>query len=363
MFIVIRVDSSIQIGSGHVMRCMALANELKKKGADILFICRDTAGNMANVLENNRFQVTLLPTQEKDNSNISDPEDILDSWGEDVDETIQTIENKTVDWCIVDHYGLDERWHRKISKHVRNIFVIDDITNRKLYCDILLDQTFGRKNADYQANVPDTCMLLLGSKYALLRPEFKSLRDAAREKRKNINAVKRILIAMGGTDVKNVTSLALKAVENYGWREKPVVDVVLSSSAPNINKIKLQAKNANIVVNVHLDASNMADLMLNADLAIGAGGSTSWERCCLGLPTITIITANNQSEIVNNLDKAGAIVNLGRSDDINIENVEKTLNELISKRSRSIEMSVKSFDICNGEGAELCANKIYSNAT
>ena len=361
MFIVIRVDSSIQIGAGHIMRCLTLAKELRDRGAEVLFICRDIIGNMVKIIEDSHIQVMLLPLLAKNgNNDINEPEKILDTWEKDAAETICAIGNRAVDWCIVDHYGLDERWHKKIRKHVKNIFVIDDVANRKFDCDILLDQTFGRKDTDYQANIPDACQLLLGSEYALLRPDFKSLRPTAMKKRGNVTEIRKILIAMGGTDVKNITSIALNAIEIQDWKGKPVVDVVLSSNAPNVANIKKQALNTGIMVNVHLDAPNMAELMLDADVAIGAGGSTSWERCCLGLPTIVVITANNQSEIVNNLERAGAIVSLGRSDNISVESIAKTLDVLITSQSRAIDMSMEAFNICHGKGAEICADKIYS---
>lgn len=351
MFVLFRADSSSQLGAGHIMRCLTLANELRSRGAKVQFVCRDLIGNMAKIIEASGIPVTLIPGSESGN--------LAFDWSSDAKNTINAIGRENIDWCVVDHYEIDEKWQKEIAGYAKKIFVIDDIPDRFFSCDILLDQTYGRKISDYKDHVPGDCNLLIGSVFALLRPEFRELRSAAKKKRHS-NDVKNILITMGGTDVSNYTSIALEVLNKLNWQEKPSVDIVLNSAAPGIKEVEKQILDTAMEVNLHLDADNMAEMMLNADLAIGAGGSTSWERCCLGLPSIVVITAENQRDIVLNLEKAGAVLRAQEEKTEFKKELKKQIKEILEHREIPGNLSVRAFQICDGSGVNKCADKIYN---
>ena len=188
MRIVIRTDASFTIGSGHVMRCLTLADALQKY-AEIVFVCRKFPGHMQEVIVKRGYEVFLL--QKPSEEYLMQDDDLTHaawlgvSWSHDANETIDKIGDAQVDWLVVDHYGIDFRWHNKLRRLIKKLFVVDDIADRKLDCNLLLDQTFGRLASNYNSIVSPNCVKLIGAKYALLRPEFAKHRLTAIEKRKN----------------------------------------------------------------------------------------------------------------------------------------------------------------------------------
>jgi len=310
---VFRVDASLHIGLGHVMRCLALANELKRYGTTSLFLCRDHESNPQRLLEERGYVVKLLPRQEKQSESKSENPAHANwlgaSWQQDAADCLKALGEEQYDWLIVDHYGIDYRWHEKIRKKAKAIMAIDDLADRKLDCDLLLDQTHGRDESDYLSLIPSACQLKLGAKYALLRSEFSINREMALEKRVAFHGLRRLLVFMGGGDPENITGEVLETLGRTEWPERrsPVIDVVLGGQAPHWQAIEKQAQRLPIEINVLSGVSNMADLMLNADLAIGAGGTASWERCAMALPAIIKITADNQRFLSGLLHKAGAV--------------------------------------------------------
>jgi len=303
MKIIFRVDASIEIGTGHVIRCLTLAQFLKNKGYVVEFICRKFTGNLIYKLQSNGFNVHKLDAYE---GVKVDNKSAYSHWlgltqQQDAYDCINILKDKKIDWLIVDHYALDYVWHKKLRYFVNKVMVIDDLADRKLDCDVLLNQNFGIKNKDYNGKVTDDCELLLGTKYSLLRPEFSNLRKKALIKRKNTKKIKNILISMGGIDIENITYNVLQSlVGDYK------IFVVLGKNSPHNSMILNYAKNKTNI-KILIDTNNMDELMLNADLAIGAGGSTSWERCCLGLPTLLFITSDNEKTIAFNLESLGAV--------------------------------------------------------
>ena len=184
------------------------------------------------------------------------------------------------------------------------------------------------------------------------------MRAKALERRGSCSNLKRILVSMGGMDADNVTSLVLDSLACVRWDEQPIVDVVLGGNAPHIKSLETKIKKHKLTVNLLSDVRNMGELMLNADLAFGAGGSTSWERCCLGLPALTVITADNQSMIVSELDKAGAIINIGKSDSFDVNTVAGILDDIIRSSSRLATISNCAFMVCSGDGVSRCVKQM-----
>ena len=349
MNIVIRADASIDIGSGHVMRCLTLADDLKNKGYSVNFVCRDFPGQLSKLIKSRGYKTILLPEPIKDYIPVADDPAhagwLNVAWDIDARETIQAIGEDIVDLLIVDHYGIDFRWHKQLLMIAKNIMVIDDLADRKMDCDYLLDQTFGRKIDAYKSLVNKQTKLLIGTEYALLRPEFAQLREKAIKKRKSYTHIKRITVSIGGMDSENVTGRVLKSLATFDWTLKPTVDVIMGGQSPHLSQIIEQAEQHPLSVNVQIDVNNMAELMLEADLGIGSAGSTSWERCTLALPSLVIVLADNQKVIASMLEKAGA-VKLWK-DDVDLLNYFKIIS---TNKNILMKMQDAAANICDGQG-------------
>ena len=365
MRVLIRTDASFHIGAGHVMRCLALADELKRNDVHVLFVCRNQPGNLISLIRSKGYEVCSLP--EPDLSGIEDSGAdppyanwLGVTWRQDAEETIQVLTKyDKYNLLIVDHYALDHNWLASVRPYFANILVIDDLADRRLDCDVLLDQTFGRRVDDYQHLMPKYCKALLGARYALLRPQFAMRRQEAIIRRAGQSCTcDRILVSMGGMDPDDLTSFVLHGLEKIPWLNSVAVDVILGSNAPNIEEVKKNASRSKLSVSVHSGIDDMAEFMLKADLAVGAGGTTAWERCCLGLPTLMVITADNQKFLVKSLTSVGAAVNLGESSQLTAESFAEAVDSLFRQEGRYKKMVTAAFAICDGLGAERVAREI-----
>ena len=306
MDIVFRVDSSNFIGSGHVVRCLTLADSLRKRtNSKIVFVCRDHRNHIGDEIISRGYDLKLLAKHyfkgRSKQKNICSYADWLGSdWESDAEETISAFGRNKIDLLIVDHYGIDFYWHKKLRKYAKKLMVIDDLFNRKYECDILLDQTINRHKDVYSSLVPKHCKILVNTKYALLRPEFYKNRDFAIKKRRNSFNLQHILISVGGGDSDNLSGKILEKLLEIDWNNPIIITIVLGWNAQN--KLSLcQVPNKQLVeVNILENISNISEQMISADIAIGAGGSTTWERCCLGLPSLVFITAKNHHNLQNN---------------------------------------------------------------
>jgi UDP-2,4-diacetamido-2,4,6-trideoxy-beta-L-altropyranose hydrolase len=296
MKIVIRADASISTGTGHIMRCLTLAKALYERGEKVIFVCRDVPGNCFGIIQNNGFDVIRLAG--------NDPF-IAD---QDAEQTAIGMGDKP-DWLIVDHYAIGADWERLLRPHVGRIMVIDDLADRPHDCNVLLDQNlFDDMQLRYDGLTPPDCRLFLGPRFALLRDEFIAARRTLRERSGN---VKRILLFFGGSDPTNETEKAMQSFNQLFYRDISI-DVVVGFSNPIAYKIRdICADKPKVTF--HHQVSNMAELMAHADLAIGAGGTTTWERCFLGLPTLIVVIADNQVKPAQATDNAGLARLVGSS--------------------------------------------------
>jgi len=332
MNIVFRTDSSIIMGSGHVIRCLTLAKELKNNGANIIFICRGHEGNLNKLISNKAFQVIELPEPENMECSFNKKEgDNYEEWigvsqKEDAEETIKYLGTDQPDWIIVDHYGLDEVWEKTLRPHVGKVMVIDDLANRRHDCDLLLDHNwFEDKNSRYIKLVPAGCTQLLGPEYVLLRPEFAE----ARNKLKLRNGVlKRIYVFFGGSDPYNLTGMTLRALSEPKLSHL-VVDVVIGENNPHRDELKKLVL-TRPHTHLHIQVDNMASIMGQADLAVGSGGMNTWERICLGLPSVVIGFATNHKVQLNDLDKNGYINYLGDFKSVTQSSIARQIHKMIN---------------------------------
>lgn len=358
----IRADASLQMGSGHVMRCLTLAKLLTQQGHSITFICRAHDGHLAQVIKQNGFAIHLLAKGEhNDFTKVHAHSDWLGvSETQDFADCQPILTQLQPDWLIIDHYAIGKHWESSARNLLPSlkILVIDDLADRLHDCEVLLDQNFGRNHDDYQAMVPPHCRLLLGSRYTLLRDEFCQWRDVSLARRKTIQQPNNsqqpnnILVNLGGVDNDNVTLKILQSLQGIAQINGYSVTVVMGKTAPHIDSVQEFGKQANFPCNVIVNANNMAALMANADLAIGAAGSTTWERCCLGLPMLLIVLADNQQVIAQALAQKNVVKVV--TDIAKLDAQLPTLLDDLSKNYKTY--SQKSAQLVDGHGSTRVAN-------
>lgn len=257
---------------------------------------------------------------------------------------------------VVDHYRRGLSYESSTRPWAKRIMVIDDLANRSHDCDLLLDQDLGRKAADYNDLTPSDCLRMVGPQYALLRPQFADERAAALARRRAADGVRRILISMGVSDPNEVTLTALRAVAQA--RSDAAVDVVLGAATSNAGAVRDLAAKLPLEVKVHVNTDDMAALMAATDLSVGAAGTTTWERCCLGLPSIIVVAADNQAMIAEAAELAGAAVIAGWSRELTVPGLARIVGDLSEDRERLGRMAREAADICDGLGASRVAETI-----
>ena len=360
---IIRTDASTQIGTGHVMRCLTLAGALRERGAECRFICREHPGNLMELIRQQGFEVVSLPVQNDvilksislDTQSLPHAAWLGTDWYTDAEETKAGICDMNADWLIVDHYALDARWESNLRSYCNKIMVIDDLADKFHNCDILVDQNYSNSlHALYRNLVPTHCDVLAGSAFALVRPEFRDMRDAALSKR--TGKIHRVLVAMGGSDSTNETCKVLHGFNNSNltglW-----VDIVIGSTNPhrsNVETLCGHLPNATL----HIQTSRMAELMTAADCAICSGGSITWERCVLGLPAIVTILSKNQEAIAEAVARVGGHLLLGWYDRLTSADYVRALSSLTPDTMR--RMSDIATNICDGLGADRVAARLQS---
>ncbi len=352
--IAFRADASQQIGTGHVMRCLTLADALASKGAQCAFICREHAGNLIEYILSKGHAVHGLPMGSEADTDLPHSAWLGATQAQDAKACAHLLAELQPDWLVVDHYALDARWEGALANHCGQVMVIDDLADRPHACNLLLDQTFGRHEVDYRPLVPEDCTLLCGSKYALLRPEFAALRPYSLQRRAHPK-LKHLLISMGGVDKDNVTVQVLNALRTYPLPADCEITVVMGATAPWLAGVEQLAQAMPWPATVRVGVTNMAKLMADSDLAIGAAGATSWERCCLGLPSILVVLAANQTSIAAALSHAGAAVLL-ELQDLSCQLAHTPA--LRADQTALIAMSRAASQICKGEGAAYVASQI-----
>ena len=298
MRIAFRTDASVQIGTGHVARCWSLASALRARGAECTFICRHLPSAYQQMLQCEGFGVVRMAPALDDGSYGN----LGCSPQQDAEETIAVTSGRRFDWLVVDHYGLDAAWENRMRAIAARILVIDDLANRRHDCDLLLDQNFYIDSEHrYEHTIAPATRALLGPKYALLRADFAAARNDVSARDGN---VRRILVFFGGVDAAGYTGAAIDALSKVSL-SNVAVDVVVGGSHPFLTDVQRQCALHGYAL--HVQTTRMAELMARADLALGAGGIATWERCCVGLPTIVFEVADNQQQLVRDAALAGIV--------------------------------------------------------
>lgn len=352
-----RVDASLEIGSGHVMRCLALANELALYGRKSTFVTHLFEGHLVAQIRACGHEVLAL--EEKylaaDSHHDAFGASCLPiNWSTDSLATKNLVFERVFDWLVVDHYSLDIKWETALRDHAHKTLVIDDLANRRHSCNLILDQNLGRKLNDYDGLLDVGTEILLGPHYALLRPEFAQNRDRSLARR-GTNRMLDFLVSMGGVDQENITGRILNTLDSIDMPFETSIRVVLGASSPWINEVTKQAKAIRHKTIVYTNVSNMAELLAKSDVAIGAAGSSSWERCAMGVPSVLFELADNQKEVIQALEIVGA-AKTASLEDLETHGIFADLLTEMGKSLKSI--SKNAANICDGAGCSRTIQKL-----
>ena len=319
MKVAVRVDQSSEIGSGHLQRCLTLALGLSELGGEITFYCRKVSAPDRHLLESRGFEVKELKSKKQKQSDRGLEDNPYQSWlgvseEEDADDCVGSMSQGNHELVIVDHYALGEKWERRLIPHCQTIVVLDDLANRRHACDILVDQTYARNPQNYLGLVPDNCTVVAGSQFSVLRQEFLKHRHESLLRRRSLYKGN-LLISFGGSDLDNVTIAVLASAKRWIQKNQMAVTVVLGANAPHADEVRAFCSSQGYSF---VEGTNrMAELMASNDLCIGGAGTSTWERFCLGLPSIAVKTADNQSTVIDNLTRENL---LWRLDSVDIAN-------------------------------------------
>jgi len=316
MKLLIWASSGPKIGGGHVSRCRVLKSAFELHGCDVDF----------------------------------DP--LIE-----IDSLLILLKKKSYDALVIDDYSIDHIFERQCRQWVKYIFCIDDLANRRHDCDLLLDSTSDQAYEKYQNMVPSPCKLLLGSQYALVASEFTQRRSKSLKYHQSLELIETIIISFGATDPDDWSSPCLRALAPTLPQTK--IHVALTDTAPHLNVMR-EICDA-VGATLHVNNKNLASLMADADLAIGACGGSSWERCCLGLPSIVGVIASNQEHVAKTLSEhQSAIVLSGNRAEFS-NKIFDTVNQVRSDLNLYKKLSANAANLCDGNGAKRVAESVINH--
>ncbi len=334
--LIVRADANSRIGSGHLMRSMALAQSWRAHtGGTVIFVTN--------------CETDALREKLKTKGRIFEIENSYPH-AADWTKTREVLENYRKSWCVVDGYNFDAGFHGKIRENGNRVLVIDDTAHLDFYdADAVLNQNINA--ADLQYNHAQNTALLLGTQYALLRDEFTAWKTWRRE---TFQVARKILITMGGSDFYNLTLKAIRAVEQLAI-ENLEVKAVVGASNPHYAELVKSARHSSVQINLIKNADNMSELMAWADVSVSAAGSTCWELAFMQLPSILIVSAENQIGLARGLGETGFAENLGWFEQVSETNLASSLNDVLLDEKRRRKMSETGRGIVDGRGAERVA--------
>ncbi len=341
MRIAFRLDASTEIGSGHLMRCLTLADELKRRGAECYFVLGAHDPQFHQKVRNKSHRSVAVPP-------LSAP--VGTAVDDDAAQTRSCL-GDGMDWLVVDHYGLDLRWEKQLRHKAARIMVIDDLVTRAHDCDLLADPTVGRVAADYVSLTPNGCTVLVGGRYALLRPEFARLADQSLP---SPDGGQRLHLGFGGG-----------AWHGDAWQ-------LLLALADRFPDLSITANSASTLgmpdlvralpprINVRISSASVAEDMAGCTVAVGAPGSMTWERLCLGLPFACLTTHPTQEAPVALLARNGYLLDLGplRTPD---ESMLHAITTFLQDHERLAAFSQRGREAVDGRGRLRIADALYGN--
>jgi len=338
--VIIRADGSEAIGMGHIVRCSSLAAALSRRGASVHFALRPSAAAEEH-LEKQGQNFTIL--------------DDADSPAGETERVVEIARRLGAKIGVVDHYSLDPTYHRALREATGCLACIDDNFLASSAADIVINQNLHADAESYEGKVSSAAKLLLGPRYALLRLEFAR---AHRETPEIHEKIERVLISFGGGDPENATALCLRGLDKVGRGLR--IDAVVGAAFEHHGELEELIPTMACDVMLHRDIDYIDRLMLEADLAFCAGGTTCWEIQCLGLPSIITVLAENQQAIAESLHRYRSAICLGRRDDLDESAYTASFLRLDADKQRRGEMSALALELVDGLGADRVAAELYA---
>lgn len=359
MRVVFRCDASIQIGTGHVMRCLTLADALIAKSTECYFVCREHEGHLLEVIKQRGHQAYSLPFEgDMENSSKGGIKLLHANWlgatqQEDAQQCIDIIKLIEPDWLIVDHYAIDIVWEKTLRPYCKKLMVIDDLADRAHDCDILLDQNYlpSYRNR-YEKLISENTNKLLGPSYALLRDEFRELRRS--ENNINDRVRPRILINFGGIGNFELLSNVIEVINNVDSFNYYIITGKIKPE--EICELRKSISNPNIMMVDY--TSEMPKLMIESEYALGASGSTVWERFCLGLNSALVQMASNQSPLLRFLEANDLVDDLGDYRSLSITSLSLFFANLDLNNEKYLNRKKEIMNLIDGNGTNRVAKVI-----
>lgn len=349
--VIFRADASADIGGGHIYRCLTLADKLNTPDTPVHFICREEKGHLAELITQRGFTLSLIPA----NQALQQIDD-----AKTCRQVLYPLSQafNGIGLIVVDHYQLSSIWAQQLSPLSAHLAVIDDLANREHHCDLLFDQSFGRTAEQYAPWLTPRCQqVIVGAKHALLRPQFIALREAATIKRANTTAVQSVLVNMGAMDPDNVTHTVLSQLAKLKSATYDTIHVILTDKAKHLDSIKAFINNSSLDIQLHINIDNVAALILQADIAIAAAGTSMLERCCLGLPGVLVCIADNQAHIAKAVADSGSAIAV-----LDKEQLSDKLTEVIQQFTNNPgsyqTIATLALATCNGNGSTLLSERL-----
>ncbi len=331
--LLIRADANARIGTGHLMRCLALAQGWKARGGQTVFITACESDDLRQRLSDEGFQVIAAEKPYPDSA--------------DWEITSQVLAAHPDAWVVLDGYHFDSAYQRQVKGDGQRLLVIDDMAHLDhYYADVILNQNINAEQLHYSCE-PYT-RLLLGTRYVLLRSEFLAWRGWQREIPK---VARKVLVTLGGGDPDNQTLKVVRALQQVDVDGLEAV-VVVGASNPHLQELQSVAGNSPFAIRLVQNVTNMPELMAWADVAISAAGTTCWELAFMGLPALLVVTAENQIDVARGVEQAGAVLNLGQFANVDRARISANLEALLSDVERRRTMSARGRELIDGHGAE-----------
>lgn len=333
-------DCGPEVGGGHVMRCLSLARAMKAKGATCGFLSPSDVAVVLDVFAGSDFERLPAPGA---------PLGLL------LESAAKAAAAWRADILVFDHYGLGAAQERKFRKAGRRLVAIDDLAQRTHDCDLVIDPSLGRSAQDYAGLAPDSAQVLAGPAYALLRPQYAARRAAALARRRSREPPRRLLVSLGLMDLHGVTGEVVRLIQPELGELK--VDVAVGSGAPSLALLR-QIASRDRRLRLHVDALDMAELIADADIGVGAGGSSTWERAALGLPSLSLVLAGNQQALALELERRGAVLAVeARGGELQTA-LRAAFLRLMQEPELRSQLSSRSAALCDGKGASRAAEAI-----
>jgi UDP-2,4-diacetamido-2,4,6-trideoxy-beta-L-altropyranose hydrolase len=352
--VLIRTDASPSVGTGHLVRCLNLATELRDAGAVVTLACAEVSPASEAICHARGFRATALFDSGKRSACGPGKRMTEGEQTEDAGLCARLASGRPFDWAVVDHYGLDAAWERRVRRLSRQVMAIDDLADRAHDCDLLLDQNLRVDGGQaYDTRLPTGCERLVGPRFALLDGSFAAARSTLSTQTRD-----RILVSFGGSDPQSMTVPVLRALQRT-FGEKQGIDVVIGQMQREGDTMRgLDVETP--AVRVHYATRNMAGLMSRARLFVGAGGTTNWERCCLGLPGVVVSAADNQVAPCLALHDAGGHVYLGGVSEVAPETMAEAASAVLASPGWWQRMAERCSDLVDGQGAQRVSWRLHS---